>query len=75
MYKSIEDGSIQFKLKDILDKKELSKNKLSTISGVRFDTILRFCRGDLSRIDLEIICKLCHALDCQIEDIIEYDKP
>lgn len=74
MYKSIESGSIQFKLHRILKERKLSKNKLSVMSGVRFDTIHRFCKGDLSRIDLEILCRLCSALECEIEDIIEYQK-
>lgn len=74
MYKSIDSGNITFKLKQLLNDKNLSKNKLSVMSGVRFDTIQRFCLGNISRIDLEILCKLCKALNCKIEDIIEYKK-
>lgn len=72
MYTSIDNGSINFKLKQILIDRNLSKNKLSVMSGVRFDTIQRFCLGNISRIDLEILCRLCNALNCKIEDIIEY---
>lgn len=74
MYQSIDCGSIKFKLKKILEEKNLSKNRLSVISGVRFDTIQRLCKGNLSRIDLEILCRLCKSLDCSIEDLIEYKK-
>ncbi len=74
MYISNECGSIKFKLEDLLKKKQLSKNKLSLESNVRFDTIQRMCKGNLSRIDLDIICRLCKYLNCQIEDIIEYSK-
>jgi len=72
MYTSTDNGSINFKLKQILIDRNLSKNKLSVMSGVRFDTIQRFCLGNISRIDLEILCRLCNALNCKIEDIIEY---
>lgn len=74
MYKTQENGMIVFKLNDILKHRKLSKNRLSVNSGVRFDTIHRFCKGDLSRIDLEILCRLCHALNCDINDIIEYQE-
>ena len=74
MYKSINNGKIIFKLDSLMKAKKLSKNKLSNMSGVRFDTILRYCRGDITRIDLETICKLCDTLNCKIEDIIEYKK-
>lgn len=74
MYISIDSGKIQFKLQSLLESKQMSKNRLSVLSGVRFDTIHRFCKGDLSRIDLEILCKLCNTLDCNVEDIIEYHR-
>ncbi|MFV0394908.1 MAG: helix-turn-helix domain-containing protein [Coprobacillaceae bacterium] len=74
MYKTQENGMIIFKLQDILHTRKISKNHLSVISGVRFDTIHRFCKGDLSRIDLDILCRLCNALNCEITDIIEYQK-
>lgn len=74
MYQSINSGKIIFKLDKILKKKGIAKNKLSVMSGVRFDTIQRMCRGNLSRIDLEIICRICKSLDCSIEDLIEYKK-
>lgn len=74
MYTTQTEGMIIFKLETILKERKLSKNRLSTMSGVRFDTIQRFCKGDLSRIDLDILCRLCSALECEIQDIIEYQK-
>lgn len=74
MYQSIDCGTIKFKLKSLMEQRKLSKNKLSTTSGVRFDTIQRLCRGNLSRLDLEIVCRLCKTLNCSIEDLIEYEK-
>lgn len=69
-----ECGKIKFKLAQILKDRNLSKNKLSITSGVRSDTILRLCKGNLTRLDLDIVCRLCKTLDCSIEDLIEYEK-
>ena len=74
MYNSGKYGKIHFKLKNILENNKISKNSLSVKSGVRFDTIQRYIKGDIVRVDLDIICKLCKALNCTIEDIIEYKK-
>jgi len=72
MYNSGSYGKIKFKLKQILEDEKISKNYLSTKSGVRFDTIQRYIKGDIVRVDLDIVCKLCNSLNCNIEDIIEY---
>lgn len=74
MYQSIDSGKIKFKLNNLIIKRGLSKNKLSVISGVRFDTIQRLCSGNLSRLDLEILCRLCKSLNCSIDELIEYEK-
>ena len=68
------DRKIKFKLADILEKENMSKNHLSVISNVRFDTIGKYVKGDIERVDLDIICRFCKALNCKIEDIIEYEK-
>jgi putative transcriptional regulator len=74
MYNSGNYGKVNFKLWDMLKNNNMSKNSLSVKSGVRFDTIHRYCKGDIVRVDLDVICRLCKALDCNIEEIIEYKK-
>ncbi len=74
MYDSKIYGKIKFKLVDILERDNISKNHLSVISNVRFDTIQKYVKGDIERVDLDIICRFCKALNCKIEDILEYEK-
>lgn len=75
MYVSNENkGKIIFKLGQLMKEKGLSKNKLSELSGTRFDTITYFIQGNITRIDLDVLCRLCSALDCKIEDLFEYEK-
>lgn len=47
MYDSKIYGKVKFKLKDILEKENMSKNHLSVISNVRFDTIGKYVKGDI----------------------------
>ena len=45
---------VRFKLADILEKENMSKNHLSVISNVRFDTIGKYVKGDIERVSLDI---------------------
>lgn len=54
MYDSKIYGKIRFKLAGILEKENMSKNHLSVISNVRFDTIGKYVKGNIERVDLDI---------------------
>ena len=54
MYDSKIYGKIRFKLADILEKENMSKNHLSVISNVIFDTIGKYVKGDIERVSLDI---------------------
>ena len=67
-----EKGYYLFKLNSILDEKNITKNAVIVNKNIDFNSMQRLVTGNLSRIDLTIIAKLCNELDCKIEDIIEY---
>lgn len=67
-----EDGYYLFKLNSLLDKENVTKNSIIEKKDIDFNSMQRLIKGDLTRIDLSIIAKLCNELDCNIEDIIEY---
>lgn len=61
------------KLCELRLKKNLSQNKLAVITGISVRTLQ--CYEQKARpIDgasLDILCSLCLALDCKIEDLLE----
>lgn len=63
---------IVFKLADVMKEKGYSKNKLCVKCGLRFETVQGYYKGDISRIDLYVLSKLCKELECNVQDIIEY---
>ncbi len=67
-------GHIDIKLKKLLDEKGISRNKLCNMMGCNYDLITRYYNNKVSRIDLEIIAKICFVLNCNINDVIEYIK-
>lgn len=68
----IEKGEYIFKLDDILKKKNISINKLMRDTNTDFKVLKRILTGELVRIDIFVIARLCDYLECKISDIIEY---
>lgn len=69
-----ENGYYLFKLGDILEEKKISINKLIRDTNTDFKVIKRLITGDLLRIDIIVLARLCDYFDCSINDIIEYKK-
>ena len=67
-------GKLEFHLLEILEKKKITRYHLSKITGIRFDTICNYCKGDVTLINAEYIKIFCNILDCDIADLITYKK-
>ena len=70
----IEKGYYLFKIEDILKEKNLSINKVMKDTNTDFKVLKRLLSGELVRIDIFVLARLCDYLDCNIKDIIEYVK-
>ena len=70
----IGDSAFYFKLGTILAKRKISKNKLSQDTETDYKVITRYINGDLTRLDINILERLCSYLECDISDIIELKK-
>lgn len=68
----LEYGTIKIKLNDIMNSKNISTYQLNTKSNIRFQTIQALRENSSSRIDFEVLAKLCYSLGCKVSDIIEY---
>ena len=70
----IGDSAFYLKLGTILAKRKISKNKLSQDTETDYKVITRYINGDLTRLDINILERLCSYLECDISDIIELKK-
>lgn len=43
-------------------------------AGTRFEVIDKWCKGSVERIDADILARLCYVLECNVEDIVTYEK-
>lgn len=49
--------------------KDMKKGELVKKSGVAYSTLLKLSNGD--NVNMGVIEKICLALDCKIEDVVE----
>ncbi len=68
----LKNGYYLFKLEQLLEDKKISKNKVIRETNIDFKVLKRIWSGNLTRIDITILAKLCDYLDCNITDIFEY---
>lgn len=75
-YQTAEYGHIKVKLADILDSRGITRNRLSTLIGVKYSVIDRYYKGqDIALADLDFLAKCCYVLDCKVSDLLEYQNP
>jgi len=75
-YQTGEYGSVRVKLAEALDSRGITRNRLRTLTGVKYEVIDRYYRADrVERVDLDFIAKVCYVLNCKIEDLLEYEEP
>ena len=67
-------GKATIQLKQIIDKKKISRNKLCNMIATNYDLVNRYYNNKVVRIDLDIIARMCYVLDCDINDLIKYEK-
>ncbi len=65
-------GRVHIKLDQLMTEKEITTYELSNKANIRFQTIQSLRKESTTRIDLEVLAKICYMLDCKIQDIIEY---
>ncbi len=68
----IENGYYLFKLEDLIERNNISINKLIRDTNTDFKVIKRLMTGELVRIDIFVLARLCDYFNCSITDIVEY---
>lgn len=70
-----EYGTIRIKLDELIRKAGISKNKLSHRAEMQRSQINHYCRGDITRLDTDVLARICTVLDCEIGDLLEFVPP
>jgi len=70
-----EYGKIVIKLDELIKKNGISKNKLSHKAEMQRTQINNFCNNKITRLDVDVLARICTVLECRIEDLIEFIPP
>lgn len=67
-------GKVEIALKEVLEKKHISRNKLCTMIAANYDLVNRYYNNKVIRVDIDIIARMCFVLNCNVNDILKYKK-
>ena len=65
---------IRICLDTILERQNVSRYELAKRTGIQYQIIDNYYKNRVKRYDSYVLERICAALDCSIEDIIEYKK-
>lgn len=52
----------------------MSRNKLCGLIAANYDLVNRYYNNKVTRIDLNIVARICYVLDCEVSDLIKYER-
>lgn len=68
-------GRIRIKLDELIRRNGISKNKLSHRAEMQRTQINHYCNNTITRLDIDVLARICTVLDCRIEDLLEFIPP
>ena len=68
-------GKIKIKLTQMIQKRGLSKNKVIQRAELQRSQINNYCNNKIVMVDLNVLARICTALNCKVEDILEFIPP
>ena len=69
-------GHVVITLKEVMDKQGMTRNRLANLTGLVYNSVNRYYQGEpISSVDLDILAKLCFVLNCEVADVLRYERP
>ena len=68
-------GIIRIKLTEITQCRKMSKNTVMKRAEMQRTQLNHYYRNEISRIDIDVLARLCFALNCNVDDILEFIPP
>ena len=68
-------GKIKIHLAQLLQEKGLSKNKFSQRAEMQRTQLNHYCYNTVTRLDIDVLGRICTVLDCSIGDLLEFLPP
>ena len=71
------DGQVWFQinLTELIEQKRISKNKLCQRAEMQRTQLNSFCNNTITRLDVDVLARLCTVLECEIGDLLTFVPP
>lgn len=70
-YKEITTYKIYYvDIKTTMQAKGISQNILAKMTRLSINTIRSYYHGTIKRVDLDVLSRICNALECNVQDIL-----
>ena len=66
--RDIDYGTVRIKLNELIEQQGISKNRLAHRAEMQRTQLNQYCNGEVTRLDIAVLARLCCALDCKVED-------
>lgn len=67
-------GKIIIVLEEYLASRNISKNRLIKGAEVEPTQLKNYCKNKIVRVDLGVLTRICDFLECDLSDILRYEK-
>ena len=67
-------GCVSIHLKELMETRGITRYRLAKLADTRFEVVEKWCSGAVERIDSDVLARFCYILNCDIGDIIKYEK-
>ena len=68
-------GEIRLHVAELIKERGISKNKLSQRAEMQRTQLNNYCNNKITRLDVDVLARLCTVLECGIGDILEFVPP
>ena len=71
-FKRIGIETITDRLRELMEQRGVSRNQLAKLINVRFEVVNKWFGGQVEKMDLDVLARICYALGCRVEDVLTY---
>jgi len=68
-------GTVRINLDKLLQESGMSKNKFSQRAEMQRTQLNHFCNNEITRLDIDVLARICTVLQCRIGDLLEFIPP
>ena len=68
-------GTIRINLAQLIKESDISKSKLCHKAELQHSQLNRYCNNTVTRLDTDVLARICNVMNCQIGDLLEFVPP